>query len=431
MDYRTYLLAYMRLLSRLRIFFIIVGALLLTSSALWWLSMRRLRTSQVCTFSIEVPNAAGILVRADVRIAGIRVGWVDQLTVQYQDNSTPCAALQICVYREYPIYSDATAALRQDGIMGNRYIELNPGSPTHPLLEPHATIQILSSITSADDVATRLEQTLIEITNIAKKIQVAVAHNQETIPALLEQTQQALTHINNITGQIRAGTGSLGKLLTDDTLYNSVCGVTQSTAGTLAHLRNMRIGFDMFLQPDIQPHKNPTLNDLEGYLDMHLRASDNHEYILGLVGSTRGKFKRAETTTATCSEDSGEWVYENPIQTVTQKKNSVLYNAQYGYHFDTFPAIGRLGIFQSSIGIGLDWFVPTYNPDITAIITAELFDLTGQNKLCDTRPRLKLFGRIFSTQDWYIIFGGDDIVSRHNQSFFIGAGARFGCALIQ
>lgn len=421
----------MRLLSRLRIIFIITGAVLLTSYSFWWISMRRLRASHVCLFSIEVPNAAGILVRADVRIAGIRVGWVDQLTVKYHTHSVPCAELQICIFREYPIYKNATATLRQDGIMGNRYIELNPGSATNPLLPQHSTIKVPGSITTADDVAACLENTLAEITCIAQKIQETVTSNQAIIPTLLEHTQQTLNHITNITREIQAGNGTLGKLLTDDTLYNSVCNVTQTTAGTLAHLRNMHVGFDMFVQPDIQPHGHSTLNDLEGYLDMHLRASENHEYILGVVGSTRGKFKRTVTTTATCTENTGDWIFECPTQIITQKKNSLLFNAQYGYHFDLFPAIGRLGIFQSSIGLGIDWFIPLNNPHITSIITAELFDLTGQNKLCDTHPRLKLFGRLFSDADWYILAGGDDILSKNNKTFFIGGGARFGCALIQ
>jgi len=73
----------------------------------------------------------GLSKKADIKIAGVKVGWVDQIIL---DKGRVVVKLRVS--RNYPLYENATGIIRQDGLFGPRYIEIIPGSSFLPQLNP-------------------------------------------------------------------------------------------------------------------------------------------------------------------------------------------------------------------------------------------------------------------------------------------------------
>jgi phospholipid/cholesterol/gamma-HCH transport system substrate-binding protein len=90
----------------------------------------------------EVPSAANLVVGNDVRIGGARVGFVDGISAQRQDDGTTIAVLDLTLERDVsPLPRDSTLIIRPRSALGLKYVEITRGSDSEGFDEG-ATIPI-------------------------------------------------------------------------------------------------------------------------------------------------------------------------------------------------------------------------------------------------------------------------------------------------
>ncbi len=90
----------------------------------------------------EVPSAANLVVGNDVRIGGSRVGFVDGITAQRQDDGTTIAILDLTLERDVaPLPQDSTLIVRPRSALGLKYVEITRGTDSEGFGEG-ATIPI-------------------------------------------------------------------------------------------------------------------------------------------------------------------------------------------------------------------------------------------------------------------------------------------------
>ncbi len=92
------------------------------------------------------PSVAGLDRQAAVRIAGVRVGKVEE--IQLDGNR---ALLVLSLQPDVRLHQGAAAQIANLGMLGDKYVEIVPGDPTAPLLDPD-TILEGGSPPSFDDV---------------------------------------------------------------------------------------------------------------------------------------------------------------------------------------------------------------------------------------------------------------------------------------
>src|SRR5688572_5204446 len=79
-------------------------------------------------FTADFPEATTLAIESDVRIGGVSVGKVKELTLPEEGNAT---RVLIEIDPEYaPISEDTRAILRQKTLLGETYVELTPGTNT-------------------------------------------------------------------------------------------------------------------------------------------------------------------------------------------------------------------------------------------------------------------------------------------------------------
>jgi len=99
----------------------------------------RLDTANFRPQKVYFKDVSGLARKADVKIAGVKVGWVEAINlVQGQDAYQ--AEADIMVNRNYQLRSDAYAIVRQDGLLGVKYLEIMPGDPLLPSLKSGDTL---------------------------------------------------------------------------------------------------------------------------------------------------------------------------------------------------------------------------------------------------------------------------------------------------
>ena len=71
----------------------------------------------------DFPKADGILIGADVRLAGMTIGKLVDQTI----NDNYSARLKLALDKRITLSTDSSVAIETDGIMGAKYLEISPG----------------------------------------------------------------------------------------------------------------------------------------------------------------------------------------------------------------------------------------------------------------------------------------------------------------
>ncbi len=186
------------------------------------------------TIRALVEDSHGIKVGAPVRLNGVNTGNVIHIAI---DSSNGRVSLTFTVNNDIRplLRRDASVLIRPMGLLGDKYLELLPGTPKEPPLQDDAVLtgQTESDITGLADSAT---VTLENVNRSLKDLQTILTSLKEgkgtagklvTDPALYDHTTVLLHKaeaISDKTAQLLArierGEGTLGRLITDQAFYD-------------------------------------------------------------------------------------------------------------------------------------------------------------------------------------------------------------------
>ena len=93
----------------------------------------RFDVGKYANYTIYFKDVSGLARKAEVRIAGVKVGWLEKLDLM-TDGRTRARA-EVMVLKDFNLYSDAHAIVRQDGLLGTKFVEIVPGDPLLRKLE--------------------------------------------------------------------------------------------------------------------------------------------------------------------------------------------------------------------------------------------------------------------------------------------------------
>jgi phospholipid/cholesterol/gamma-HCH transport system substrate-binding protein len=102
--------------------FVLVGIL-----ALGWLSVKlgrvELLGSHGYVLTADFPSVGGLKVGSSVEIAGVEIGRVDSITLDKDFQ----ARVRMTIRRGITLQDDSIASIKTKGLIGERYIRINPG----------------------------------------------------------------------------------------------------------------------------------------------------------------------------------------------------------------------------------------------------------------------------------------------------------------
>lgn len=128
----------------------VVGIALFTViafAATWliWSTLNNFVSGDTDTYSAQFTDASGLHEGDDVRVAGVKVGRVEEMELE-----GTTARVTFAVQREHGLFTNTWAQLRYQNLTGQRYLALRPGAgPVRPL-EPGSTIPVERTDPSLD-----------------------------------------------------------------------------------------------------------------------------------------------------------------------------------------------------------------------------------------------------------------------------------------
>ncbi len=175
--------------------------------------------------------AGGIQTGAPVRMAGVNVGEVKSVRLFRDETSQKMLAeLGINLSKEAEIEEDAIAYINTLGLIGEKYLEVVPGSAGARVLKPGEVLMGKDSVPmerfldASYNAVRQIEQTVASINTVIgteatrMAIRDTLVNTQEATAQLSELLKQA----NEVMAKIRTGEGTVGRLLTQDDLYKDL-----------------------------------------------------------------------------------------------------------------------------------------------------------------------------------------------------------------
>ena len=92
-------------------------------------------------------NASGLSESTAVRIAGIKAGSVETITLEGGK-----AKVTMNIFEKYPVYANATASIRSLGILGDKYVEIDQGSSSREQLIEGDEIKLIFNEDNLDAI---------------------------------------------------------------------------------------------------------------------------------------------------------------------------------------------------------------------------------------------------------------------------------------
>lgn len=133
--------------------------------------------------------ANGIALNAPVRLAGIEVGEVDNIRIYYDTNEKRTKVeLSAWIKRDVAIEEDAKAVINTLGLLGEKYLEIFPGESKRFLADG-------SVLVGTDPIST--ENMTMELSRL-------------------------LDSLNVVAERLKNGEGTIGRFLTDDSIYQNM-----------------------------------------------------------------------------------------------------------------------------------------------------------------------------------------------------------------
>lgn len=259
-----------------------------------------------------LPSANGLRVGGSVTVAGQLAGTVSRIDFLPPDGDTTRnlrVEVEIDQALREQVREDSRARLRTLGLLGDKILDISPGTPRYAVLPPNDTLQVEAAL----DYETVLLQAsgavtdMVSLTHDLRGITGGLARGEGTVgqlltnrslydalngtlartnalvarlqspdgslgkllddPALYQNLNGMISSVDTLVRQMRAQNGTLGKLLTDDSLYTHLVGIT-SGADSLVRQLTRGNGFASKLINDQQLYEQlvKTITDLNAIL---------------------------------------------------------------------------------------------------------------------------------------------------------------------
>jgi len=215
--------------------FVVIGILLL---ALLTMRVEKFQIGRETGYVVNIlfDSAAGLDRNAPVRVAGVHVGNVEKVALEKGK-----AKVTFRLPPQVILYQDGKAYLKSEGFLGEKYVEVTPGTPGFPRVPPDGSIeqgappadfeQVLSSMSTIREDLKEVTRPIGDILRAidAKKVEGMVNNLNKFSSELTGMSKEAketirkakdtFSLVEEIGDKVKKGEGTLGKLIADETMY--------------------------------------------------------------------------------------------------------------------------------------------------------------------------------------------------------------------
>ena len=158
----------------------------------------RLDRSKYASYIVWFKDVGGLSRKGDVKIAGVKIGWVENIQLPFDDQAH--AQATVVIKKEYLLYSNAAAVVRQQGMLGPTYLEIVPGNPLLPVLVPGSALNVVANAPpSTDELMQQFKHIAANVQDVTQTFKNALGSGQQDqLTQLLENMSVAARNMASV-----------------------------------------------------------------------------------------------------------------------------------------------------------------------------------------------------------------------------------------
>lgn len=231
-----------------------------------------------------------------------------------------------------------------------------------------------------------------------------------TVTAKLETT---VDNMNDITGQIKSGEGTVGKLIYDNKTIDNMNETLTSLKNTMGKLDKMKVYLSFEGQHNFEESEN------KGAFRLRLVPSDKRYYLLGLETHPNGRDSTTKVSRKYTQPGYGEHS-QDYAYTETVNKDELTFTAMYAHRFfENFYF--RIGLMESDFGVGADIYPIPKNKNFE--IKLDVYDFPDKDE--DRNANVKAYAKYKFLENFFVTGGVENIANSDTRTLFLGGGVEF------
>lgn len=402
-----------------------------------------------------VKDASGIFPRTSIKVAGINAGQIEKIGLKGD-----AAELVFKLKSEIPLTENSYMRIKTVGFLGEKYIDVVVGEPSELELVVDGYIKVQGGA-GFEDLAKDASEIMADVKEIMKKVREGVENetsknvireilenvneisaslrrtvgsneeklnniiasveelaqqlayetngkNQDSLmnglkklTPILDDLKEASSDIKVIIADVKAGKGTVGKLLRDEETVDRVNETLSSVNRLMGRINN--------LQAEISVYSGYN-NKFDGSTQLEIDLYTAPERFFRIGAIVNDFYYITEETESSSTGTSGA---TNNV-TRTTNKDEFKFNFQMGRKIQDFSF--RIGLFESKGGVGVDYDISSWNTKLSADLFN--FDRDDQPAFLRLSSEIRIWNVLYSK------FVLEDVLS-DNLSYTVYGGLRF------
>jgi phospholipid/cholesterol/gamma-HCH transport system substrate-binding protein len=345
----------------------VLGGLILFALGLFWIGDRRFLFSENMELYAEFANVSGLKSGSRVAVSGMDAGEVLYVSVPPLPKAKFRVRFRVLEQFRPILRLDSVATIQTDGLVGNKLLQVDPGTeaarPAVPgdtiasreplefsdiLRETVETVRYARS--AVDEVKDRVDDAVTSLVSVNKSANGLIEDVGNQVEKITKTTENVVNNVDEVVRNVRAGRGSMGKLLTDDRLYEDVRSTVQEMRQTSGNIRQVTDDVngmvDDIRKRELGKSLERTVQDIEQI------AAKGKEAMQALLPETPGDEGLAATMRKTLA-DANEAMSDLAENTEALKRNWFFrgfYNSRGFFDIDSVSVADyRQGKFASKL----------------------------------------------------------------------------------
>ncbi len=292
-----------------------------------------------------------------------------------------------------------TASLRQ--VFGSERGTRSMEDILADLRQTTANIKDFSHTLKSDgsELVMRLNELTASLNSVVGENRDNLKMTMENIREASKNAELALASLEETSKKIERGEGTLGKLVTDDSMYNNIDSAAKGLTDYVSRVERMKTVLS-FRSEYMFP-------DAKSYFTLDLKPKPDKYYTLEIISDPRAKFSQTITQTS-----PGTTVTTNSYE--DKLRFSVLFVKRWG------NLALRLGLMESTGGIGGEY----YMLDDRIKFSLDAWNFSSKEP-GNENAHLKTTVTYYLGKTVFLNAGYDNFLNSDLRSGFVGAGLRF------
>lgn len=192
----------------------LVSTLLILAAGIFLIGRNRFLFAKTYRLRAEFANVTGLTPGAEVRVGGTRQGYVRRIELPAHPGGKVTVVMDLNTGTASVVKKDSVAAIRAEGLMGAKYVEVSFGS---------------DEVVRVKDGDTIGSEPPVDLADLLK-----------TANQILDSTKQTVDNVQSISAKIDEGKGAAGAFVNDRKIYDQAsAAATEAKAGATAFHDNM------------------------------------------------------------------------------------------------------------------------------------------------------------------------------------------------